>query len=253
LEPPTEQWTWHAVDAVLRAHALLRATPGVDPRRIGATGISWGGFLASIVAGHDRRLRCVAPVYGCGGVRDSPGLGLDRQPAGIVDRWEQLWDPLRHVAGARMPMLWINGTNDFAFTPPMWRATQDLSRGRRHLTFLREWAHGHTEGQIRSEIHAFADAELRGARPLARAVEVRTDENRFHARFTEGSSLRRAELVWTPESGGPWPGRKWRETETRLHSGGKVVAEVPADAAAWFVNVVDDRRLVASTRWFSRS
>lgn len=251
-EPPRDQWTWHAVDAVLRSHSLLRSLPEVDARRIGITGISWGGFLTSIVAGHDSRFRCAMPVYGCGMIRASPGLGLDRTAPEIAVRWDALWDPLRHAAGARMPMHWSNGTNDFAFTPPMWQATHDRVRGRRTLTFLKEWSHGHTEGQVRPEILAFADAELRGERSLARAVEIRTDRGRVQARFTEPVPLRRAELLWTTAGEGPWPSRKWESAPATVLRGGRAEAKVPTDAVAWCVNVEDARGLITSTRWQDR-
>ena len=45
--------------------------PGVDPDRIGVTGISWGGYLTCIVAGVDPRFRFAAPVYGCGFLGDN--------------------------------------------------------------------------------------------------------------------------------------------------------------------------------------
>ena len=64
--PPRDQWTYHAVAAGIIAHSLLRSRPEVDAERIGLTGISWGGYLACIVAGVDHRFRFAAPVYGCG-------------------------------------------------------------------------------------------------------------------------------------------------------------------------------------------
>ena len=50
-DPIEDQWTWHAVSAVALAHSLIRSYPEVDADRIGVTGISWGGYLTSIVAG----------------------------------------------------------------------------------------------------------------------------------------------------------------------------------------------------------
>src|SRR4051794_38754470 len=38
-------WTYHAVASVLRGVSLLASLPEVDPKRIGVTGISWGGYL----------------------------------------------------------------------------------------------------------------------------------------------------------------------------------------------------------------
>ena len=41
----TEQWSYHAVAAAIRAHSLIRSFPEVDPERTAVTGISWGGYL----------------------------------------------------------------------------------------------------------------------------------------------------------------------------------------------------------------
>ena len=51
---------------VIRGVSLLASLPDVDSKRLGITGISWGGYLTCIVASLDDRLRVAVPVYGCG-------------------------------------------------------------------------------------------------------------------------------------------------------------------------------------------
>ena len=63
---PKDQWTYHAVAAVIRGHSLLRSFPEVDAEQIGVTGVSWGGYLTCIVDGVDSRFKFAVPVYGCG-------------------------------------------------------------------------------------------------------------------------------------------------------------------------------------------
>ena len=67
--PATDQWSYHAVAAVIRAHSLLLSFPEVDAERTAITGISWGGYLTCIVAGLDDRFKAAIPVYGCGFIR----------------------------------------------------------------------------------------------------------------------------------------------------------------------------------------
>ena len=62
--PDSEQWTYHAVSAVILAHTYLRSLEGVDSDRTGITGISWGGYLTCIAAAVDPRFKVVVPVYG---------------------------------------------------------------------------------------------------------------------------------------------------------------------------------------------
>src|SRR5690606_22637899 len=61
-----DDWPYHAVAAVMRAHTLLRTLPGVDPERTAVTGISWGGYTTCLVASLDDRFKAAVPVYGCG-------------------------------------------------------------------------------------------------------------------------------------------------------------------------------------------
>jgi dienelactone hydrolase len=116
-KPLRDQWPWHAIGAILRGHTWLRQQPEVDPERIGLTGISWGGYLTCLLAGLDPRLRFAAPVYGSGFL-DLPSVGLC-DPAttdpDVFRQWLAAWDPAHVLPQARLPMLWVNGTNDFAF------------------------------------------------------------------------------------------------------------------------------------------
>ncbi len=41
--PDNEQWFYHAVADVIRANSLLCSFPEINPKKIGLTGISWGG------------------------------------------------------------------------------------------------------------------------------------------------------------------------------------------------------------------
>ncbi|MGL4593283.1 MAG: acetylxylan esterase, partial [Thermoguttaceae bacterium] len=56
-----DRWTYHSIAALMKAHSLLRSLPEVDASRIGATGISWGGYLTSMLAGIDDRFQVVVP------------------------------------------------------------------------------------------------------------------------------------------------------------------------------------------------
>src|SRR5439155_22684356 len=110
-------WTYHAVAAVMRGHSLLRSLPNVDPERVGVTGISWGGYLTCIVAGVDNRFKAAVPVYGCGFLHEN-SVWLDRFAKMTPEqrkRWTTLWDPSVYLPAVTMPILFVNGTNDFAY------------------------------------------------------------------------------------------------------------------------------------------
>ena len=118
-----DQWQYHAVNAVALANSLIRSYPEVDADRIGVTGISWGGYLTSIVAGVDSRFKFAVPVYGCGYLGDNSAWlpAFERLGQEKSALWLKRWDPSQYLGGVTMPMLWVNGTNDFAYPMDSWK------------------------------------------------------------------------------------------------------------------------------------
>ena len=265
--PAEEQWAYHAVADVVLAHSLIRQLPEVDPDRIGLTGISWGGYLACLVSAVDPRFRLAVPVYGCGFLgEDSAWLGAFKDMGEArARRWLDLWDPSRYLPRSRMPFLWVTGTNDFAYPMPSLRKSYRLPPGERTICVRVRMAHGHGgPGENPEEIHAFANAILRGGDPPPRVREQGLDGQRAWARFESRVPVVRAELNYTRDRG-PWKDREWltvpatlREeastggapptAEARSAAGAAGTAEaiVPRDATACYINVVDARGLVAS-------
>ncbi len=106
-DPVRDQWVYHAVAAVIRSHSFLRSLPNVDDRNVGVTGISWGGFLACIIAAVDPRFAYAVPVYGCGFNYERPGWIMQNDPA-LLAKWAALWDasvflPAAGTVSAEMP------------------------------------------------------------------------------------------------------------------------------------------------------
>lgn len=187
-EPPTDQWTYHAVASAILAHSLLASQSGVDPERIGLTGISWGGYLASILAGVDPRLRFVAPVYGCGCCLETAfGDNVAALGEEGADRWMAWWDPSVYLPEARMPMLWVTGTNDFAYPLSALRRSYQAAPGPQTLSVTLRMPHGHGgAGENPEVIHAFANWVLKDGPPLARVTRWRVADGVASAGFEAG-------------------------------------------------------------------
>ncbi|MFN7921557.1 MAG: acetylxylan esterase [Bryobacteraceae bacterium] len=247
--PPQDQWSYHAVAAAVRAHSLLRSFAEVDPKRIGVTGISWGGYLTSIVSGVDQRFRFAAPVYGCGFLgEDSAWLPqfakLGEARAG---HWLSLWDPSRYLAAAKLPMLWVNGTNDFAYPLPSWQKSYRLTKGKRTLAVRVRMKHSHPDGAVPEEIHAYADAMLKKGEPLGRVAAQGMASGRMWVKYAGGRAPAKAELEYTADTG-KWQDRKWEtvpgEIDGKTH---RASARVPAGAKAYYLNLFDESGRVVSS------
>lgn len=250
--PPREQWSYHAVAAAVRAHSLLRSFPEVDRRRIGVTGISWGGYLTSIVAGVDSRFRFAAPVYGCGFLgEDSAWLPQFAKlgPEGAA-RWLSLWDPSRYLGRAKMPMLWVNGTNDFAYPLGSWQKSYRLARGSRTLAVRVRMKHSHPDGALPEEIHVFANSVLRGGPRFARVKSIAGASAVTYR--AQGRPIVKAELEYTRDTG-KWQERKWESAPAQLDAARhQVSAPLPGGARAYYWNLFDADGLVVSSEHVER-
>lgn len=251
--PMQDQWQLHAVSAVMLAHSWLRAVPEVDADRIGVTGISWGGYLTCIVTGLDSRFRCSVPVYGCGYLGENsvwlPSFAKLGQAR--AKKWLDQWDPSEYLGRTRTPMLWVNGTNDFAYPMDSWQRSVQLHAP--SLMCLRiRMPHGHgAAGENPEEIHVYMKHHLLGEAPLPRFVEVLKEGRQASARFSSDVPIDRAELCFTRDTG-VWQERRWESMAAKL---GKtsVAAEIPADASVWYFNLVDERDCVVSSPHSVRS
>jgi len=249
-QPPTDQWTYHAVSDVLLAHSLIRSFPEVDPHKIGVTGISWGGYLTCIVAGVDPRFRFAAPVYGCGYLGDN-SVWLDQfktmgsEPAA---RWLSKWDPSVYLPQARMPFLWVTGTNDFAYPMDSLQKSYRVTKGPRTFCVRVRMPHGHGgAGENPDEIRVFADAMMAGGKPLTRITGIRRLGRRVEAFYEGPVAIVRAELNYTRDRG-KWMDRPWETVPAVVdRAGGGVWADLPDAVSLYYFNLIDDRDCVVSS------
>jgi dienelactone hydrolase len=248
--PVQDQWTWHAVSAVALAHSLIRTYPEVDGDRIGVTGISWGGYLTSIVAGVDSRFKLAVPVYGCGFLGDNSAWLPQFESLGPrkAKMWLDQWDPSGYLPHANMPMLWVNGTNDFAYPMDSWQKSYRLPKAASSLCLRIRMPHGHgNAGENPEEIHVFANSLLRGETPLPSVIEHGFTVGQVWAKFYSAVPIERAELSYTCDRG-KWQDRKWEALPAEVdRTAMKVQSIVPADATAFYLNLFDQRGCAVST------
>jgi dienelactone hydrolase len=255
-EPIEDQWTYHAVSAVALAHSLLRSYPEVDAERIGVTGISWGGYLTSIVAGVDHRFKFAVPVYGCGYLGDNSAWllsfeKLGKEKAGL---WLQQWDPSSYLGQAKMPILWVNGTNDFAYPMDSWQRSYRLPTSPRTLCLRIRMPHGHgAAGENPEEIHVFANEILNCGKRLATITEQGQSDAEAWAIFKTVVPITKGELAYTLDDG-KWQNRKWESAPAEIDAKtSRISAKIPPSGKAFYLNLFDERNCVVSTEHFDSS
>ncbi|MEN9576729.1 MAG: hypothetical protein RL514_4584 [Verrucomicrobiota bacterium] len=243
-----EMWTYHAVAAVLRGHSLLASRPEVDRERIGVTGISWGGYLTCIVAGLDDRLKVAVPVYGCGFLHENSVWlpTFQKMTPELRDRWVSFFDPSKYLGGVSCPILFLNGSNDFAYPMDSYKKCYQLVAERlRKVSVKIKLPHGHiwTFG----EVDQFVDSHLKAGPPLAALTDMKLAGDTASAKATAPVALAKAEFHFTTDSGA-WQKRNWQTVPAQL-TDGLVTVKLPAERPlVCYLSVTDSRGVTVSTQ-----
>ena len=241
-----EMWSYHAVAAVIRGHNLLRSFSEVDKERTAVTGISWGGYLTCIVAGLDHRFKAAVPVYGCGFLHENSVWKpkLDGFTPERRERWVKNFDPSRYLPSVKCPILFLNGTNDFAYPLDSYQKCYRLVASPRTVSILIRMRHGHiwTFG----EVDAFIDSHLKGGEPLPQISKMTQNEDEVSATVTAKGKLKEAHLHYAVAEG-PWQKREWKSQPAEIRDG-RVTARLPNDRPlVFYLAVTDERGLQVSS------
>src|SRR5262249_30738010 len=164
----TDDWPYHAIASVMRAHSLLRSFPEVIADRTAVTGISWGGYTTCLVASLDDRFCAAVPVYGCGFLFEGESV---QKPS--IDKlgerreaWIKAYDPSSLLKHCRVRILFVNGTNDIHYPLDSYQKSFDVVPGQKQLRIEVNMRHGHPPGWAPQEIGLFIDSFCRNGQPL---------------------------------------------------------------------------------------
>jgi len=246
-EETREMWTYHAVAAVIRAHSLLLSMPEVDRKRTAITGISWGGYLTCIVAGLDHRFKAAVPVYGSGFLGENSvwkNSSLARMDPEARALWLKTFDPSNYLMNVRCPILFFNGTHDFAYPLDSYQTSYNLVDPKlRHISIVMNLPHGHI--WTFPEPEAFID-QIVAQQRFPRLAPLRYADGVFTTESTH--PIKEAHLIFTQDSG-PWDKRAWTTLPANVN--GKSIqrrfpAQPPPTAALITATVADDRSVGAT-------
>lgn len=242
-----DMWTYHAVAAVLRGHSMVAAFPEVDRNKVAVTGISWGGYLTCIIAGLDDRLKAAVPVYGCGFLHENSAWKasyLDKMEADKSKKWVNNFDPSRYLPGVRCPILFTNGTNDFAYPLDSYKKCYDLVPGNKTIAIKVRMPHGHiwTFG----EVDAFIDSQVEGKKGLLKAGSLETVDGKAVVKYEPAQTAKKAMLHYAVNEG-PWQKREWKSIDATIRDN-RAEAKLPAlKNIVYYISITDDRNFEVSS------
>jgi dienelactone hydrolase len=156
-KPANEQYLYHAIAGTIVANSFLSSFEQIDSNKIGLTGISWGGVIATNSAAYDDRFAFVAPVYGA--IAMTGTAGIFGTLYNTYPRCSFLWDNVEMLRNCRTPILFVNWEDDpFFKVDATEKCATTAINGR--MLLIPELNHGHYQGANIQEIFAFADNVL---------------------------------------------------------------------------------------------
>ena len=251
-QPQDQQWVYHAVANVMAAHSLIRSLPDVDTTRTAMAGVSWGGFLTSIVAGLDPRLSAASISYGCGYLAEPGGL-FDQNFGLLTDQQRSQWiaryDPSNYLPLATTPVLWLAGATDQYFTPVSLGKSSGLVAENSQYSLRPYFRHSQNDGANAPEIEIFFNQILFGGAPLATLSAEYLGFGVVTAKVLAKTRINNASLSYTTDKTLPYELRKWVTLPAKVDGTSITAPAPPADATIWFLNAVDERNTIVSSAY----
>ncbi|NBV23800.1 MAG: dipeptidyl aminopeptidase [Proteobacteria bacterium] len=268
--------------SAMKSLYLLRAQPEVDPARIGVVGISWGGYMTTMVCGlAGDQVRAGFAVYGCGFYEmtsqlSGPKSTLGGMPEDERARWLLHLDAGRRAPGMKAAFFIAGAANDFFYWPRAVQATLDAVPGEKNHVFAPNANHkiplpggtifpaksaepfkptafqpyptptGSKANWLAMEV-PFFDFHLKGlGKPLPK-VTVEPAADALIARFkvTAPHPVTKAEVYWAKANDDVLK-REWLGLPAVALADGRYETKLPAEAADWFAVVSDDRPVSVS-------
>jgi dienelactone hydrolase len=270
----SDDWPFHAAASVMRAHSLLRSFPEVDAEHTAVTGISWGGYTTCLVASLDDRFKAAVPVYGCGFLHEGESVqkpSIDKLGEHKA-KWVKEYDPGSLLPRCRVPIFFVNGTNDVHYVLDSYMKSYNVIPGEKHIRIQVKMPHGHPPGWAPQEIGIFIDSKCKGITPVVGAKDglkteqplptlgepvIKADEIEVSCKAWV-NNIKKAELNYTTDAG-LRSKREWKSVQAKITMNSLTMSppvfgytitapKPPSEANTWYLSVTDSRDAMVSTK-----
>lgn len=235
----TEEWSYQVVSTIILANSLLRSFPEINPDTIGLVGTSWGGIHSCIAGSLDSRFKFVVSIYGCGFLSSGDDSVSFHQIYKDALPW---WDPSHFLPQAKIPIFWIGGTNDGAFSADMWQQSINVAPTTIGSSLVVNLDHSDA-GQAYSLVTNVAESILREGPGFVRLERPEVNGRKVSVKYDTEKPLVGAELSFTTDRGGRLT-RVWQSVPAKIEDR-VVTVTLPENVAAFFINVYDEAGVAA--------
>jgi lysophospholipase L1-like esterase/cephalosporin-C deacetylase-like acetyl esterase len=261
----THSMLFSAVVAEIKAFNLLCSQPGVIKDRIGITGISWGGYSTTMLAGLlGDRVSAAYSVFGCGcydkgTVFDSE---LKKMPADDAKIWLQYLNAGRRTSSIKAKFFIAAAVRDHFFWPTAVMNTLNEIQGAKNQLFAPQLSHSLEGALVEDTSLIYFDYYLKGKGAPFPVVKV----NSFSAQ-ADGSKkvvfdvysatpVKEARLYFS-KPGDVWEERTWTYINANSIGNNRFKTTFPAqevnEKVDWYVSASDDRPVTVSSYVYGSS
>ncbi len=266
----TSSTIFSAVLASVQGLYLLHAQPDVIKDKIGIVGISWGGYLTTIVSGlANPMIKASFSVFGCGFFDDGSVFLKNLETMKTAERalWLKYLDAGRRAAEIKTPFFIAAAANDNWFYPPAVTNTLKNIKGQVNHLFSPNNSHkidlpggtvdekSEQPGWLSME-KVYFDYYLKGiGQPLPKIQKIKTEKQtsgdwlvRF--RVASATPLTSGQVSYS-QTEGDWPKRKWKTIQATDSGNGWYEARIPSPGLSQsfecFATISDTRPVSVSS------
>ena len=239
----TLTWLHYACRTCIIANSFLHHCAGVDPYKIGVCGVSWGGYITSIISGYDDRFAFAIPFYCTNDMLDDQTpirtyLESHRKFE-IFDNYE----PLKYV---ETPFLYIGSNSDqYSNIQSAGKVVSSMKNG--YMAIVDRLLHSHAHALSRDEQFFFANNVLTKKEKLK--LEF-TNESTLVITIPDGRKVLEGSVYYTDEEEINKDTR-WRSTSLDISelTQTKVITTSLREGTKYFyASIIDEKGAVYTTK-----
>ncbi len=228
-------WLHYACRTAIIANSFLHNLEGVDKYSIGISGVSWGGFITSIITGYDDRFAYAIPYY-C-----TVNMVESGTPIGsyiLAHPKFKVFDSVEPLMQIETPFKLIVSDIDTHENVLIASEVANLTKNG-ELAIINQFLHSHYHALAQIEGFAFAEEVL--ANNYRIEMKWKTDEE-LEIKLPKGKEVRFAAIHYTTEETVN-KDTKWveREISSDNYSNSKIKVSLKEGTRHYYVSFIDEK------------
>lgn len=238
-EDLTKTRLYYACKTAIIGNSFLHNLEKVDKNKIGVCGVSWGGFITSIITGYDDRFAFSLPIYCTVGLEDSGsplGEYIKTHPTfKVFDKIEPLLEintPLHYF---------VSGKDKFA--NPYKASSVILDMKNSGMSVYPDLLHSQFHATSLNDPYIYAD------RILGNYKEIKLDLSNDKVVINNESGLKINSInLYTTDENLPSTSTRWLEEELTLNKDNSCSFTLDSDTSYYYVSILDEKGVITSSK-----